>query len=272
MTNRRTDRFTGKRGKTWLIVGLSLPMVSFLIIPCISLLHRLASIDVLDSLAGRQIEQAIALSGVTTGITTIIAIIAGTPVAYLLARRDFAGKSIIDTFIDLPILIPPSVAGIALLLAFGRRGLIGGYLSELGVEIPFTQSAVILAQLFVAAPFYIKSAQIGLSSIDPELEEAAEIDGASSWMRFRLITAPLAMQAFAGGAIMTWARALGEFGATIIFAGNFPGRTQTMPLAIYMGFEIDFKIAVTLSMILLILSFGVLLTVRKLLKHRLRIL
>jgi len=210
MADRRNDRLAGRRGKTWLIAGLSLPMISFLIVPCISLLLRLASIDVLDSLSGRQIEQAIALSGVTTGITTIIAVIAGTPVAYLLARREFKGKSVIDTFIDLPILIPPSVAGIALLLAFGRRGFIGGYLSNLGIEIPFTQAAVILAQLFVAAPFYIKSAQIGLSSIDRELEEAAEIDGASSWMRFRHITAPLAMQALAGGPIMTWARALGS--------------------------------------------------------------
>ena len=266
------DKVFSKPAKTWLVVGLSLPMISFLIIPCVSLLLRLMSIDALDSLAGRQIGQAIALSGVTTGITTIIAVIAGTPVAYLLARRNFPGKSVVDAFIDLPILIPPSVAGIALLLAFGRRGLIGGYLSGLGVEIPFTQAAVILAQLFVAAPFYIKSAQIGMSSIDRELEEAAEIDGASSWKRFRLITVPLAMQALAGGAIMTWARALGEFGATIIFAGNFPGRTQTMPLAIYMGFEVDFKIAVTLSVILLFLSFAVLITVRKLLKHRLRIL
>ena len=230
---------------------------------------RLSPVDFLDSIASRQIEQAIALSGVTTGITTIITIIAGTPVAYLLARRRFAGKSVIDTLIDLPILIPPSVAGIALLLAFGRRGLVGMFLTDIGIEIPFTQTAVILAQLFVAAPLYIKSAQAGLASIDRELEQAAEIDGASSWGRFRLITMPLSIHALAGGAIMTWARALGEFGATIIFAGNFPGKTQTMPLAIYMGFEIDFRIALTLALILLFLSFIVLITIRKLLRHRL---
>jgi molybdate transport system permease protein len=271
MTGRLSDRMMSGPGKTWLIVGCSLPMISFLVVPCLSLLLRLASVDALDSLAGRQLQQAIALSGATTGIATIIAVLAGTPVAYLLARREFPGKSVVETFIDLPILIPPSVAGIALLLAFGRRGVFGGFLSGLGVEIPFTQAAVILAQLFVAAPLYIKSAQIGIASIDREFEDAAEIDGATSWKRFRHITAPLASPALAGGAIMTWARALGEFGATIIFAGNFPGRTQTMPLAIYMGFEIDFKIAVTLSVILLFLSFAVLITVRKLLKNRLRI-
>lgn len=258
-----------ERGRTWLLIGLSLPMISFLIIPCISLLLRLSPADFLDSIASRQVEQAITLSGITTGIATLITIIAGTPVAYLLARRRFTGKSFIDTLIDLPILIPPSVAGIALLLAFGRRGLVGSFLADAGIEIPFTQTAVILAQLFVAAPLYIKSAFAAFSSMDRELEQAAKIDGASSWDRFRLIIVPLSIHALAGGAIMTWARSLGEFGATIIFAGNFPGKTQTMPLAIYMGFEIDFKIALTLSLILLLLSFVVLLTVRKLLHHRL---
>ena len=269
MSDRRKERVGRERGRTWLVVGLSLPMISFLVIPCVSLLLRLSPVDFLDSIASPQIEQAIALSGFTTGMATIITVIAGTPVAYLLARRRFTGKSVIETLVDLPILIPPSVAGIALLLAFGRRGLLGKFLMDVGIEIPFTTTAVILAQLFVAAPFYIKSALAGFVSIDSDLEEAAEIDGASPWDRFRLITVPLSIHALAGGAIMTWARALGEFGATIIFAGNFPGRTQTMPLAIYMGFEIDFTIALTLSLILLALSFIVLITVRKLLKNRL---
>ncbi len=261
-------QFGKAHGKTWIVVALSLPMLSFLVIPCLSLILRLSPAEFLDSLAKHQIEQAIALSGLTTGITTIITVIAGTPVAYLLARRQFPGKSVIDTFVDLPIVIPPSVAGIALLLAFGRRGLIGGFLTSLGVEIPFTQVAVILAQLFVAAPLYIKSAQAGLASIDRDLEQAAEIDGASAWDRFRGITVPLSIHSLAGGAIMTWARALGEFGATIIFAGNFPGKTQTMPLAIYMGFQIDFRIALTLALILLVISFAVLLVVKTLLRQR----
>lgn len=254
--------------RTWVVIAFSLPMLGFLLLPCLSLLARLSSSEFLDSIASLQVRQAIALSGFTTGMTTLITIVAGTPVAYLLARKRFAGTSLIDTLVDLPILIPPSVAGIALLLAFGRRGLVGNVLADAGIEIPFTQAAVILAQLFVAAPLYIKSAAAGIASIDRELEQAAEIDGASPWGRFRLITTPLSFHALAGGAIMTWARALGEFGATIIFAGNFPGRTQTMPLAIYMGFQIDFRIALTLAVILLVISFGVLLIVKTFLRQR----
>jgi molybdate transport system permease protein len=269
MSEETNDSSGQSRGKAWLVVALSLPIISFLVIPCLSLLLRLSPGEFFDSITDRQIQQAIALSGVTTGITTLITIIAGTPVAYLLARKRFTGKSVIDTLVDLPILIPPSVAGIALLLAFGRRGLVGSFLADAGIEIPFTETAVVLAQLFVAAPLYIKSAMAGFSSIDRELEQAAEIDGASSWNRFRLITAPLSIHALAGGAIMTWTRALGEFGATIIFAGNFPGRTQTMPLAIYMGFEIDFRIALTLALILLIISFVMLITVKRFLRQRL---
>ena len=215
MSNNGIARLANERGRTWLVVGFSLPMISFLVIPCTSLLLRLSPNEFLDSIASRQVEQAIALSGVTTGIATIITVIAGTPVAYLLARKKFMGNSIIDTLIDLPILIPPSVAGIALLLAFGRHGLVGGFLTAFGIEIPFTQTAVVLAQLFVAAPLYIQSAHAGLSSIDRELERAAEIDGASPWNRFRLITVPLSIHALAGGAIMTWARALGEFGEPV---------------------------------------------------------
>ena len=269
MSDNGKETFADERGRTWLLVGLSLPMISFVLIPCLSLLLRLSPADLLDSMATSQVQQAVTLSGITTGIATLITVIAGTPLAYLLARRRFRGKSVIETLIDLPILIPPSVAGIALLLAFGRRGLAGSLLSNAGIEIPFTQTAVILAQVFVAAPLYIKSAQSGFSSVDPGLEQAAKIDGASPWKRFLLLSVPLSVHALAGGAIMSWARALGEFGATIIFAGNFPGKTQTMPLAIYMGFELDFKIALTLALILLLLSFIVLFTVRRILHRRL---
>jgi molybdate transport system permease protein len=242
-------------------------MALFLLLPCLSLLSRVPASEFIESIANPQVTQAILLSGLTTGVTTLITILAGTPVAFLLARRRFAGKTVLDTLIDLPVLLPPSVAGIALLMAFGRRGALGGVLSAAGIEIPFTAAAVVLAQLFVAAPLYIKSAVAGISAVDAEHEQSARIDGASPWNTFRLITLPLSSHALAGGAIMTWARALGEFGATIIFAGNFPGKTQTMPLAIYMGFEIDFRIALTLSLILLTVSFAVLLIVRTLLRQ-----
>jgi molybdate transport system permease protein len=154
------------------------------------------------------------------------------------------------------------VAGVALLMAFGRRGVLGGALESLGVNIAFTPFAVILAQVFVAAPFYIKSAVLGYSSIEPELSQAAGLDGARPWQVFRYVVLPLSWTAMFSGAVMTWARALGEFGATIIFAGNFPGRTQTMPLAIYIGFELDLDVALTLSVILIGFSFLALFTVR----------
>jgi molybdate transport system permease protein len=173
----------------------------------------------------------------------------------------------IDTLIDLPLVLPPAVAGVALLIAFGRRGLFGGVLSDLGISIAFTPLAVIIVQVFVAAPFYIKSATLGFSNIDQELEQSAALDGASSPQIFRFLTIPLSCSALLGGGMMSWARALGEFGATIIFAGNFPGRTQTMPLAIYIGFELDLDIALTLSVILILLSFLALFIARNVLNR-----
>jgi molybdate transport system permease protein len=186
----------------------------------------------------------------------------------LLARRDFRGRGVVDTLIDLPMVLPPAVAGIALLVTFGRRGLLGPYLEAAGLSLAFTTAAVVLAQVFVAAPFYIKAATAGFGGVERELEQAAEIDGASPWRVFRYITVPLAWPVLLGGAVMTWARALGEFGATIIFAGNFPGRTQTMPLAIYIGLELDLGVALTLSALLLAVSFGVLFVVKGLLRQR----
>ncbi len=159
------------------------------------------------------------------------------------------------------------MAGVALLIAFGRQGIVGAWLSQLDIQIAFTQTAVIMAQTFVAAPFYVKAASIGFASVDAELEQAAAIDGAGSWQAFRHITVPLAWAAMLSGAVMTWARALGEFGATILFAGNYLGRTQTMPLAIYIGFELDLNIALTLAAIMVVISFLVLFLVKGIL-HR----
>jgi molybdate transport system permease protein len=161
------------------------------------------------------------------------------------------------------------VAGIALLMAFGRRGLLGQYLGMVGLDLAFTTTAVILAQVFVAAPFFIKAAKAGFGGVERELEQAAEMDGANRLRVFRYITTPLAWPVLLGGAVMTWARALGEFGATIIFAGNFPGRTQTMPLAIYIGLEMELGTALTLSVILLGISFLVLFVVKGVLRQRL---
>jgi molybdate transport system permease protein len=163
--------------------------------------------------------------------------------------------------------LPPAVAGIALLMAFGRRGVLGGTLDTLGIHIAFTPIAVIMAQTFIAAAFFIKAASIGFASVDRELEQAAGLDGASGWQTFRYLILPLSWSAMLSGAVMTWARALGEFGATIIFAGNFAGRTQTMPLAIYLGFELNLDTALTLSVVLIGFAFLALLLVKQFL-HR----
>jgi molybdate transport system permease protein len=259
------------RQQTTLLWLLSLPLIAFLVVPLTALLLRLSPAALLSHLFRPEVAQAIALSMATTTTTLLITLLVGTPVGFLLGRRRFHGRQLVDTLIDLPMVLPPAVAGIALLLAFGRRGIFGQYLDELGIHIAFTQSAVVLAQLFVAAPFYVKSAAAGFEAIDSELEQAAALDGANWWQVFSLITLPLARTALLGGAVMTWARALGEFGATIIFAGNFPGRTQTMPLAIYLGFEVELNIALTLSVILLAASFLVLLVVKGLLGQKVRL-
>src|SRR4029453_6400260 len=173
---------------------------------------------------------------------------------------------VLDTLVDLPMVLPPSVAGIALLLAFGRMGLAGAWLQNtFGVSLAFTPTAVVLAQTFVASPFYIKAAAIALGGVEMDLKQAAALDGASSLQTSRYVTVPLAWTGLVSGAVMSWARALGEFGATILFAGNLPGVTQTMPLAIYLGFESNLDIAITLSVILMVCAFVALLLAKLLL-------
>lgn len=263
----REQRSGRRDARAWLAL-LSLPLVLFLALPLLAILLRTPPGMLLSNLQQPAVIQAIGLSFATTTITTLLTILMGTPLAYLLARYTFRGRALLDTLIDAPIVLPPAVAGVGLLLAFGRRGIWGSYLDELGLTIAFTQAAVVLAQLFVSAPLYIKAATTGFMSVERELEQAAALDGASGWQVFRRITAPLTFPALCGGVVMAWARALGEFGATIIFAGNLPGRTQTMPLAIYLGFELELSVALTLSVILLGCSFGVLLITKALLKRQ----
>jgi molybdate transport system permease protein len=255
--------------QAWLNLA-AVPLLAFLIFPLIAIVVGVSPGQLLVNLANPQVTQAITLSLFTTAATTTITVIAGTPVAYILARRKFAGRNLLDTLIDLPMVLPPAVAGIALLVAFGRQGLFGQYLRDVGITVAFTPVAVVMAQLFVASPFYVKAAAAGFSDISRELEQAAALERASPLQVFLAVTVPLAGPALLGGMIMTWARALGEFGATIIFAGNFPGRTQTMPLAIYLGFELDLDLALTLSVILLAISFVVLFLVKGALRQRVR--
>ena len=247
---------------------LSLPFLLFILIPLVALVLRVKPEQLLLHLQNPQVLAALRLSLSTTMISTVLIVLAGTPVAYLLASHQDRITRLIDALIDLPTVLPPAVAGVALLMAFGRRGLFGGSLASMGIQIAFTPIAVVLAQLFIAAPFFIKSAVVGFSLIEPEIKQAASMDGASDWQIFRYMVIPLASRAMLTGIMMSWARALGEFGATILFAGNFPEKTQTMPLAIFLGFESNIDIALTLSVILLLLSFCLLFFVKLLLENK----
>lgn len=232
----------------------ALPLFLFILIPLAALFLRANPADIWSHLQMQQVRQAIQLSLLTSTLTVALTVVFGTPVAYYLSHRHYRFYRLLDTLVDLPTVLPPAVAGVALLIAFGRRGLLGEWFNAVGLSIPFTTLAVVLAQTFIAAPLYIKSAALGFASVDCELRKAAALDGANRWQTFTHIMVPMAWMSILSGGVMTWARALGEFGATIIFAGNFPGRTQTMPLAIYIGFELDLNVALTLSVILIVLS------------------
>lgn len=247
----------------------SIPMILFVSIPIIALFLRAPFGDFIENLNKTQMSQAISLSLFTSILTTMITLVFGTPVAILLAQKNFRSYRLVDTLIDLPTVLPPSVAGIALLMAFGRKGLFGSFFTLMDISIPFTAVAVIMAQTFIASSLYIKAATIGFGNVDPELKHAAALDGANKWQIFRYVILPISWSSIISGSVMTWARALGEFGATIIFAGNFPGRTQTMPLAIYIGFEIDLNVALTLAVIMICLSFLTLIIVKSILHQRL---
>jgi molybdate transport system permease protein len=233
----------------------TLPLLLFIFIPLAALFLRTSPADLWANLRQTQVLQAIRLSLVTSLTTVLLTLVFGTPVAYYLSHRHYRFYRFVDTLIELPTVLPPAVAGVALLVAFGRRGLVGVWLNEIGLSIPFTTLAVVMAQTFIAAPLYIKSAALGFAAVDCELRKSAALDGASRWQVFLYVMLPMSWMPLLSGCVLTWARALGEFGATIIFAGNFPGRTQTMPLAIYIGFELDLNVALTLSVILIGLSF-----------------
>ncbi len=247
----------------WLMLA-GMAMLLFLVLPLLALLVRSVATGALGTfLTTPAVVEALKLSLITTALTLLVAVVLGTPLAYLLARYRFPGYRVIDTALDLPMVLPPAVAGIALLITLGRRGWVGQWLDQqFNITVGFTTIAVVLAQLFVAAPFYIKAAKAGFEAVDSSLESVAASLGSSSLRIFWRVTVPLCLPALLGGMVMTWARALGEFGATIMFAGNFEGKTQTMPLAIYAALEGSGGLdeAVTLAVILVIVSFVVLIT------------
>ncbi len=256
------SHLAGTSGRAWVVLAAG-AFLAFVALPAFAILGRAVTSGALMAALSRPVVvEALRLSAFTTLVSLALALVLGTPLAYLLARRRFVGRSLVETLVELPMVLPPAVAGIGLLLAFGRRGILGEPLASVGLNVVFTTAAVVLAQLFVAAPFYVRAARSAFADVDPELETVSRTLGVSDWATFWRVTIPVAFPSLLGGAVMCWARALAEFGATIMFAGSFQGRTQTMPLAIYAALESDLDAALALSAILVIVSFGVLIALR----------
>lgn len=255
MADHSEERRTAPIYGRWLAYAGGLMML-FLLLPLVALLLRTLQSDGLHTfrhVAGT-VETALLLSLATTGVSMLLVVGLGTPLAFALARHQFRGKRLLSVFVELPIVMPPVVAGLALLMAFGRRGLLGAPLANLGIYLAFTPAAVVLAQTFVSAPFFIRAAQIRFEAIPRELEEAAAIDGASGWQLFWAVIIPLSWRGLLVGLLLSWARALGEFGATILFAGNLIGHTQTMPLLVYSALERDLDSTLWTAIALLALA------------------
>jgi len=230
-------------------------LVAFIVVPLAGLFFHLQPGDIIAALHTPAAQDALRLSIVTTFSSLAITLVLGTPLAYVLARATFPGRYLVDAVVDLPIVVPPAVAGLALLLAFGRNGTFGPLFGALGISLSFSTIAVIMAQTFVASPFYVRAARAGFAGVDRTLEAASATLGMGPLRTFAYITVPLAAPALIGGAVLSWARALGEFGATIMFAGNLQGVSQTLPLAVYLNLESgNLPVAIVLSVILILFS------------------
>lgn len=247
----------------WALAGPATVGAAFLLLPLLALLVRAPWRGLGRLLENSQVVEALRLSLVTASLATVVSLLLGVPLAYVLARSTRAGTSLLRALVTLPLVLPPVVGGVALLLALGRRGLVGRPLEDLtGFSLPFTSVAVVVAETFVAMPFLVITVEGAFRAADRRLEEAAATLGASRLAVFRRITLPLIAPSLGAGAVLCWARALGEFGATITFAGSFPGRTQTMPLAVYLALESDPEAAIALSLVLLLVSVLVLAALR----------
>jgi molybdate transport system permease protein len=247
-----------------IVIGLAgAVLVGFLVLPLMGLVASTGPRAVLDGLSHPLVAPALRLSVQTTFITTALLVLVGTPLAWTLARSRGRWSQGLESLLQLPAVLPPSVAGVALLVAFGRQGLVGGLGGGDGASLAFTTTAVVLAQAFVAAPYFLQAATTAFRQIDPALLLVARSMGAPPFTVFSRIALPLARPGLFAGAVMAWARALGEFGATLMFAGNLEGRTQTLPLAIYTALETDLRAAQALSLLLMLVAFGVLIVSRR---------
>ncbi len=255
-------RRVGRRAPVALLIPAALGL-AFLVLPLAGLLVRAPWSTLPQRLVAPGVLTALRLSLLTATIATVVCVVLGVPLAWVLARVDFRGRRIVRALITVPLVLPPVVGGVALLLVFGRKGIVGGWLNEtFGITLAFTTAGVVIAEAFVAMPFLVIAVEGALRGADERYEEAAATLGAGRWTTFRRVTLPLVAPGVAAGAVLCWARALGEFGATITFAGNFPGRTQTMPLAVYLALEKDLESAIVLSLILLAVSVTILATLR----------
>ncbi|WP_407642480.1 ABC transporter permease [Actinomadura craniellae] len=247
----------------WALLVPALAGLAFLVLPLAGLLVRAPWSTLGARLAEPQVLAALRLSLVTATLATALCLVLGVPLAWLLARTRFPGQGLVRALVIVPLVLPPVVGGVALLMLLGRRGLLGRWLeAAFGVTLPFSTAGVVVAEAFVALPFLVISVEGALRAADSRYEEAAATLGASRWTAFRRVTLPLIAPGVLAGATLSWARALGEFGATITFAGNFPGRTQTMPLAVYLALETDPEAAIVLSLVLLVVSVAVLALLR----------
>ncbi|MFC5291097.1 molybdate ABC transporter permease subunit [Actinokineospora guangxiensis] len=238
--------------------------LAFLLVPLVGLLVRAPWSTLPQQLASPAVGEALRLSLLSATLATLICLVLGVPLAWVLARSGLRGRGVLRALVTVPLVLPPVVGGVALLFVLGRRGLIGQHLDEwFGISLPFTTAGVVVAEAFVAMPFLVIAVEGALRGADPRFEEAAATLGASRWRTFRSVTLPSIMPGVVAGTVLCWARALGEFGATITFAGNFPGTTTTMPLAVYLALETDPDAAVVLSVVLLLVSVGVLVGLRE---------
>jgi molybdate transport system permease protein len=263
LSSEKIRRFIAYLGAGFLVLSVTL----YLALPIAALFFRTTPELFLASLANPQVTSALWLSLTTSTISLAIVILVGTPFAYIHSRCTYPGKILVDTLIDLPLVLPPAVAGVGLLVLYGRVGLLGRYFNMMGISIAFTTLAVIMAQIFVASPFYLRQAKSLFEQFDTSYEHVARTLGASPARTFLTVTLPLTASGLISGAVMTFGRALGEFGATIMFAGNLPGVTQTMPLAVYVGIESNFYVGLTISILLVVISFLIMFTVRYLAHH-----
>jgi molybdate transport system permease protein len=243
----------------FLATGIAL---AFLVLPIVAIFVHVSPGRLIDQLSNRVVIDALIVSLKTTLIAQVLVLVFGTPTAYLLASRRFPGRSLCVTLVELPLVLPPAVAGIGLLVAFGRAGLLGSTLSWFGITLPFTQTAVTIAVAFVSSPLYVRQAIAAFEAVDPNLVAASRTLGAGPARTFFRVVLPLARGGLTAGEALAFARGLGEFGATIMFAGSLQGVTQTLPLAIYAQFEVDFDVTLAISALLVLISAALLISLK----------